>query len=274
MKKIKLLTGILSAALLAAFSFTAVFAETYHIQDGLKYMLDDGKAYIAGIEDERTTLDIPAEIDGYPLTATTMYFARSNTNLESVTFENAENISIVGSYGFFNCTSLKSAKLGSYITELYRGIFRGCTSLETVELSEKLTAIPYECFYGCSSLGEITLGRNITSIQPNSFTGCSNLVIRCYYNSYAYQYAKENNINYTLLDGVKLGDVDGDGDITITDATAVQRYLAELDVLDDIHLYAADANGDGDVDISDATAIQMAVASIPTGYPIGEVITK
>ncbi|MDO4892377.1 MAG: dockerin type I repeat-containing protein, partial [Eubacteriales bacterium] len=77
-----------------------------------------------------------------------------------------------------------------------------------------------------------------------------------------------------LLDGVKLGDVDGDGDITITDATAVQRYLAELDVLDDIHLYAADANGDGDVDISDATAIQMAVAKIPTGYPIGEVITK
>ena len=41
-----------------------------------------------------------------------------------------------------------------------------------------------------------------------------------------------------------------------------------------MQLTAADANEDKEVDIADATAIQMSVAKIPTGHPIGEVITK
>ena len=114
----------------------------------------------------------------------------------------------------------------------------------------------------------------MTSISPVAFSNDPNLILGVWYGSYAHQYAIDNNIRYTLLDGVKLGDVDGDGDITITDATAIQRYLAELETLDAIHLYAADANEDKEVDIADATAIQMAVAKIPTGHPIGEVITK
>lgn len=144
----------------------------------------------------------------------------------------------------------------------------------TAVISDNVEEIGAFAFADCTALKYLELPKTVKLIGNNAFVNDSNLTLGVWYNSYAYQYAKENNINYTLLDGVKLGDVDGDGDITITDATAVQRYLAELDVLDDIHLYAADANGDGDVDISDATAIQMAVASIPTGYPIGEVITK
>lgn len=156
------------AALLAFGSVSIVFAETYHIKDGLKYMLEGDDAYLAGIADDRTSLDVPAYMYDHPVTATTMDFAQNNTNLESVTFENAENIAIIGSYGFYNCTNLRTVNLGPYVTELYRGVFRGCTSLESVELSANITEIPYECFYECASLGEITLDRNITVIRENA----------------------------------------------------------------------------------------------------------
>ena len=48
------------AALLAFGSVSIVFAETYHIKDGLKYMLEEDDAYLAGIVDDRTALDVPA----------------------------------------------------------------------------------------------------------------------------------------------------------------------------------------------------------------------
>ena len=273
MKKIKLFSSIVIVCLIVSLTCFSAFAETYYITDGYKYMLDDdNNAYLAGVEDDRTELMIPAEIDRHPVTATTMLCCNGNTSLESVTFENAENMSIIGAYGFYNCSNLKSANLGSYVTELYRGVFRGCTSLESVELSANITEIPYECFYECSSLGEITLDRNITVIRENAFVGCTNLVIRCYYDSCAHIFAKSHNIPYILLDSVLLGDANGDGYVNISDVTDIQRAVAEMDTLDDLRKKAADINSDGVVTIDDATFLQTYLAEFGTAYPIGEVV--
>ena len=64
----------------------------------------------------------------------------------------------------------------------------------------------------------------------------------------------------------KLGDVDGDGDITIMDATAVQLHIASLDVLNADELRRADTDGDGEISIMDATAIQLFVAKLITEF--------
>ena len=52
------------------------------------------------------------------------------------------------------------------------------------------------------------------------------------------------------------GDVNGDGVISIADATTLQKYLANIVDFDDEQLAAADTNGDGSVSIADATQIQ------------------
>ena len=64
----------------------------------------------------------------------------------------------------------------------------------------------------------------------------------------------------------KLGDVDGDGDIAIMDATAIQLHIAGLDILDADALKRADTDGDGDVSIMDATNIQLFVARLITEF--------
>ena len=49
-----------------------------------------------------------------------------------------------------------------------------------------------------------------------------------------------------------IGDVNGDGKVTIDDATMIQKAVAELVELDDTQKKAADTTGDGNVTIDDA----------------------
>lgn len=52
------------------------------------------------------------------------------------------------------------------------------------------------------------------------------------------------------------GDVNGDGEISVVDATKLQKYLVGLSSLSVDQLAVADANGDGKISIIDATEIQ------------------
>ena len=70
---------------------------------------------------------------------------------------------------------------------------------------------------------------------------------------------------------ILLGDADGDGEVTILDATTIQRRLADLAVENYVEA-AVDADGDGDVSILDATAIQRWLADLPTNENIGKPI--
>ena len=70
---------------------------------------------------------------------------------------------------------------------------------------------------------------------------------------------------------ILLGDADGDGLVTILDATAIQRHLANLETKVFVES-AADTSGNGDVDILDATAIQRWLANFPDYEAIGQPI--
>ena len=56
------------------------------------------------------------------------------------------------------------------------------------------------------------------------------------------------------------GDLNSDGAVNISDATILQRYLAEFIELDDGLLTLADVNLDGDVNVKDVTEIQRIAA--------------
>ena len=59
--------------------------------------------------------------------------------------------------------------------------------------------------------------------------------------------------------GLKVGDVDGDGDVSISDATMVQKYICHDAVLDEESIICADMNRDGKVNIKDVTDIQKSI---------------
>ncbi len=68
---------------------------------------------------------------------------------------------------------------------------------------------------------------------------------------------------------ILLGDVDCDDEVTIIDATCIQRKLANIPIAKFIET-AADADEDGGFSIIDATAIQRWLAQLPSNENIGK----
>ncbi|WP_407384311.1 RICIN domain-containing protein [Ruminococcus sp.] len=71
-----------------------------------------------------------------------------------------------------------------------------------------------------------------------------------------------------------LGDVDVDGEVSIVDATYIQRYNVQLNITikEKTLLKCGDIDGDGEVSVVDATFIQRYDTMIETPYPIGKPI--
>ena len=71
-------------------------------------------------------------------------------------------------------------------------------------------------------------------------------------------------VTYTFpaLEGMVVGDADGDGKITIMDATLIQKYLAGLVDEGSLNLAACDTDHNGTVDIVDTTNIQKHLATL------------
>ena len=63
------------------------------------------------------------------------------------------------------------------------------------------------------------------------------------------------------------GDAHGDNITNISDVTAIQRHIANLELLEGKNLAAADVNKDGGVTIDDATELQRFLAEY--GNPCG-----
>lgn len=59
-----------------------------------------------------------------------------------------------------------------------------------------------------------------------------------------------------------VGDANGDGKVSIADATIIQKHLAKIGEISENNISLADLNGDGKISVADATIIQKKLAGI------------
>lgn len=298
MKTTKKLMTMILAFMFAFASLITVKANSYLTSDGYYFWMEGDEAVaIHGCDISKTQLFFPVMLGNAFITSIDENAFLQNKTISSVEFAQLSHITRIGDGAFYGCTGIETIALPQRLKKVSESVFQNCTALNSVELGSNVESIDAQAFYNCRNMNTINLPESLTSIGTLAFAECqslayleipqsvtriadstfhndSNLTLGVYYDSYAFNYAKDNSVPYKLLDGVKLGDVDKDGEITINDATFIQRYLAELENLKGIYLYAADANKDGEVDISDATTIQLSVAECPVPYPVGEVITE
>lgn len=199
--------------------------------------------------DSIKTIIIPSsvtKIDGYAMS----YI----NNLESVVI--SENCIDLGVGVFQVCPSLKNVEIKSNITSISAQTFYSCTSLESFVVPSTVESIDKNAFTNCTALTSITIPKATTTIASNSFSNCPNLTIYGYADSYAQQYATENNIPFVAISEYELGDVDLNGRVDVKDATDIQRYAAELATFNETQISVADMNNDGVINVADATDIQ------------------
>lgn len=68
-----------------------------------------------------------------------------------------ENITVLPSEVFSNCSNLSNIILSTSITRLEHGCFEECTSLREIAMSSKVSRFEYECFKNCNKLESMRL---------------------------------------------------------------------------------------------------------------------
>lgn len=299
MKIIKKISISLIAVGLIFVSISQAFAETIYEYYGLSYMIiSNTELSVVGWDNRSEELRIPAQINGRGIASIGNGAFEGNTFITSLNLAVARNLNRIGAYSFQDCTGLNTELvLPKSITAIENRAFQGCSAIPSVIVNSLITVIPNQCFMDCSSLKTVELSEGIEQINAWAFANCSsmeyinipktvtfisdyafsnapNLTLGVWYGTTGYDYAKAQNIPYVLLDGVKLGDVNGDGIVNINDVTAIQQHLAEYVFLEGISLHAADVDQNGEVKIDDATLLQEFLAEYTVGHPVGEVMTQ
>lgn len=284
----------------AASVVSAGASGTYFLSEGIYYGVADGEAYVHGFADDSWDVVIREQfLNQYNVTEAEEYAFFEDAALEQLSFHEASYLRRLGDFAFARCTSLGRVYITSSIQELGTGVFDsctalkelrfqkdaageiprsfcyGCTNLETVTFLNEPTSIGSYAFANCAGLRQLEIPDSVTEIADDAFLGSENLVIYCTKDSFALQYAIEQEIScvvtYAEPTSYRIGDADGDGSVTILDATVIQRVLAALSVKS-FDERAADVGNDG-LDILDATRIQRSLAGFSDPYHIGERVT-
>lgn len=149
-------------------------------------LYSDGSLYIRG-SGSMTNAAYAAAVgwSGYRTVIKTVYVDAGITSLSD--------------FAFFGCSALTSVQFaeGGRLTTVGGSVFNGCTSLRELVLPGYVKTIYGNAFRGCSSLEKIYLPDSTSYIAGNTFAGCGQVVLNVAYNSYAKQYAINNNLRYT-----------------------------------------------------------------------------
>ena len=197
------------------------------------------------------------------------------SNLQSITGLSYLNTSEVTymNWMFSGCTNLTSLDVSHFNTSkvtLMYYMFGFCENLTSLDLSSFNTSNVTEMrfmFVGCTNLRTIYVGNGWSTAAATDseqmFYNCSNLVggqgttydANHVDKAYAHIDGGTSNPGYFTAKNAGLrGDVNGDGNVNISDVTALIDYLLSGNA-SGINLSGADCNQDSSVNISDVTSL-------------------
>ncbi|MBR5030706.1 MAG: leucine-rich repeat protein [Muribaculaceae bacterium] len=170
------------------------------------------------------------------------------------------------------------------VTGIADNAFDGCYELTSVVIGDNIETIGEQAFQGCTGLTSVTIGSGVTNIEAKAFNYCNALAtVKCLgsvppvmasadcFSTAAYNRAtllvpRNSEETYTAADywykfaniegwgSAGMGDVDGDGKMSIKDVTVLIDALLGLEP-DSFYFESADLNHNGRLDIGDVTTL-------------------
>ncbi len=165
--------------------FTLVAPDRSEITDGkhfsgwftdIEYI--DSITEIAAGTDEDITLyakwELPYTVNGSGAVSATD-FGETLTEITVIPELNGIKVTAIGSYGFYDCTSLANITLPDGLISIGDSAFSKCKRLANITLPDGLTSIGAYAFSNCTSLASIIIPDGVTSIGSYGFDGCTSL---------------------------------------------------------------------------------------------------
>lgn len=204
--------------------------------------------------------EIPAEVDGVPLTAIGKY-AFSTKQLTNYSKNNSK---LCYQYWHWDFSKIESVTIPDTVTTIAERAFF-CSMLKSVTVPASVTVLPESVFYYSENLQSVTLPATITEIGENAFGECSALTdvwfagTRAEWDAIPIAEGNDALLNAEIhtADAQVTGDVNQDGVLDSADAVLLRSYLLS----EEIALPspgAADMTGDGTLDARDLTALKSA----------------
>ena len=168
-KKI-LFTALTVTSLLMILTFSSSAKE--YTSGNFKYNVGSKSASLVEYTGKSTSVKIPSEVKGVPITS-------------------------IGEWAFSDNKNLKSITIPSTVTKIGEAAFNNCSSLTKVSLPKGLKKISASAFWYCTGLKQVFIYDKVTSIGKNAFKGCDKATIYVVKGSYAETYVSS-------LDNVKM----------------------------------------------------------------------
>lgn len=94
---------------------------------------------------------------------------------KEISDKDLRGITKIGSYAFYNYTSLTNITIPDSVKSIGEQAFDGCSSLTSITIPDSVTSIGNSTFSGCSSLTSVTLPKDKKLINFHMFDGCKSL---------------------------------------------------------------------------------------------------
>ena len=105
-------------------------------------------AYDAQIDGVYYNLDVSA--NGATVTSGSPKYTGSVTIPSTVTYNGfTYSVTSIGSYAFYNCSSLTSVTIGNSVTSIGDFAYCDCSGLTSVTIPNSVTSIGYDAFHDC-----------------------------------------------------------------------------------------------------------------------------
>ena len=189
-----------------------------------------------------TEVEIPAEIDGVPVTEIQQYAFGGCNNLKNVIIP--DRVVKIGKYAFYDCRSLKEITIPESVASIDNCAFKNCSVLETVLIKNP----ECEIYDSADTIFNNLIFDEETGEDFNSING----IIYGYENSTAQAYAEKYGYNFKLF---VQGDISKNDLIDLYDAIEVVKYIMKIRTFTETDKQFADFTGNDAVDLYDAIEI-------------------
>ncbi len=113
----------------------------------------------------------------------------------------AQSCKITGYTGELSSLTVPAELGGKKVVSTATSALKANAKLTEVRFEDGITEIGSLTFMNCSSLKKAVLPASVTTIGTYAFYGCAaDFAIYCFRDSYAHQYAVDNNIDFVLMD--------------------------------------------------------------------------